>query len=94
MADRKGPSAVSSIFIKIAYLGAIALELLLLCKTWWKVAALVGIGFVMFWVIMFFVGLAGIKRHSAVHVTLIADLVISPIIYKITSAIIYKIIFG
>lgn len=82
MTDRKGPSPASSFFIWLAYIAAIALEILLLCHTWWQVAALVGIGFVMFWIIMIFAGLAGIKRHSAVHVLLIADLVVSAIIHK------------
>ncbi len=84
MADRKGPSPASSFFICLAYTAAIALELRLLCHTWWQAAALVGIGFVMFWIVMIFAGMIGIKRHGAMHILLIADLVISALIYKAT----------
>ncbi|MFA6253208.1 MAG: hypothetical protein WCV69_03005 [Patescibacteria group bacterium] len=77
MADRKGPSAVSSVFIWLAYLSAIAGESLLLCKTWWEFAALVGIGVAVFFLVAFFIGLFSIKRHGAVHVLLIAVLVLS-----------------
>ncbi len=90
MTDRKGPSPVSALCIWVAYLAAIALESLLLCHTWWQVAALVVIGVVVFLIIMVPAGVLNIKRYASVHILLIAILVLSALVYKA----LYKTIFG